>query len=82
MHVETLSIRLSKAERTALRAAARKQNLSQGEIVRNALKAYGVAPKEAVPPNAHELVKHLVGQQSGGPGDLSTNPRYLDGFGR
>lgn len=82
MQVETLSIRLSKAERTALRLASKKQKLSQGEIVRNALKAYGVAPKEPVALSAYELVKHLLGRQSGGPSDLSTNPKYLEGFGR
>ncbi|MBK8477905.1 MAG: hypothetical protein IPL39_16845 [Opitutaceae bacterium] len=82
MQVETLSIRLSKAERTALRLAAKKQNLSQGEIVRNALKAYGVAPEVPAPPSAYELVKHLLGRQSGGPSDLSTNNKYMEGFGR
>ena len=82
MHVETLSIRLSKAERAALRAAAKKGRISQGQLVRQALQAYGVAPKEQPAPSAYELVKHLIGKNKGGPGDLSTNPKYLEGFGR
>ncbi len=45
MHVETLSIRISKAERAALRARARQEKVSQGQLVRQALRAYGVAPK-------------------------------------
>jgi hypothetical protein len=82
MQVETLSIRLSKLERAALRSAAKRGKMSQGQLVRHALRAYGVAPKEKVAPTAYELVKDLIGRQSGGPPDLSTNPKHLQGFGR
>lgn len=82
MNVETLSIRLSKAERIALRRAAKKDKISQGQLVRKALHAYGVVPKEKSAPSAYDLVKDLIGKQSGGPGDLSTNPKYLAGFGQ
>jgi hypothetical protein len=82
MHVETLSIRLSKAERAALRTAARKGKISQGQLVRKALLAYGVGSVKSAAPNAYDLVKDLIGKNKGGPGDLSTNPKYLEGFGR
>ena len=82
MHVETLSIRLSKAERAALRAAAKQGKISQGQLVRKALHAYGVVPKDKTAPSAYDLVKHLIGKNKGGPGDLSTNPKYMEGFGR
>ncbi len=82
MHVETLSIRITKGERAALRAAAKKEKLSQGEVVRKALRAYGVAPKEKKKPSAYELVKDLIGKYKDGPGDLSTNPKYFKDFGR
>ena len=82
MHVETLSIRISKAERAALRAAARREQVSQGQIVRKALRAYGIKPKGKAPLSAYDLVKDLIGKNKGGPGDLSTNPQYLEGLGR
>ncbi len=82
MNIETLSIRLSKAERAALRTAARRGKISQGQLVRRALRAYGVAPREKPAPSAYDLVKHLIGKNKGGPGDLSTNPKYMEGFGR
>ena len=41
MHVETLSIRISKAERAALRARARQEKVSQGQLVRQALRLRG-----------------------------------------
>jgi len=49
MHVETLSIRISKSERAALRAAARREKISQGQIVRKALLAYGIKPRRKHP---------------------------------
>jgi hypothetical protein len=82
MQIETLSIRLSKSERTALRMAARRSKISQGQLVRQALRAYGVAPKDQPKPSAYDLVKDLIGKNKGGPGDLSTNPKYFEGFGR
>jgi hypothetical protein len=82
MNVETLSIRLSKPERAALRTAARRGKISQGQLVRQALRAYGVAPRKKPALSAYDLVKHLIGKNKGGPGDLSTNPKYMEGFGR
>ena len=82
MQVETLSIRISKAERSALRAAAKKSKTSQGQIIRQALRAYGIVPKEGAKPTAYDLVKDLIGKYKDGPGDLSTNPKYMEGFGR
>jgi hypothetical protein len=82
MNVETLSIRISKSERVALRTMARKEKISQGQLVRKALHAYGVTPKGKATPSGYDLVKDLVGKYTDGPGDLSTNPKYLEGFGR
>jgi hypothetical protein len=80
MHIEKLSIRLSKSERAALRTAARRSKISQGQLVRQALRANGVLPKEQPKHSAYDLVKDLIGKNKGGPGDLSTNPNYMDGF--
>jgi hypothetical protein len=82
MQIETLSIRLSKPERVALRTAARRGKISQGQLVRRALRAYGVVPKDKAAPSAYDLVRDLIGKYKDGPGDLSTNPKYLEGLGR
>ncbi len=82
MQAETLSIRISKRERAALRAVARREKVSQGQVVRQALRAYGVAPKVRPAMNAYDLIKDLIGKNKGGPGDLATNPKYLEGLGR
>lgn len=82
MQVETLSIRISKAESKALRQRARAERISRGAIVRRALRAYGVTPEPEAAKSGYEVIKHLIGSCKGGPGDLATNPKYLEGFGR
>ncbi len=84
MQTETLSIRISKAEITALRRRARRERVSQGSFVRQALRAYGVTPAAEAQPekSGYDRIKHLAGICRGGPKDLATNPKYLEGFGQ
>ena len=49
MHTKTLAIRISPAEREALRQRAAAEQVSQGDLVRRALRAYGVTPSEDPP---------------------------------
>ena len=78
----TLSLRLSQAERKALRQRARAEGLSQGSLVRRALRAYGVTPEPDKAKTGYDVIKHLIGSCRGGPSDLSTNPKYMEEFGR
>jgi hypothetical protein len=82
MQDETLSLRLSKAEHRALRERARRQGISQGSVIRHALRAYGVTPEPDSTRSAYDVIQHLVGRRRGGPRDLSTNPRHLGAYGR
>lgn len=82
MQTETLAIRVSKAERTAIRKRAKLEKLSQGDLVRRALRAYGVTPEFAPAKTGYDVIKHLIGSCKGGSPDLSTNPKHLEGYGR
>lgn len=82
MQTRTLAIRISKAERVALRQRARQEKLFQGDLVRRALRAYDVTPEPFAARIGYDVVKHLVGCYRGGPKDLSTNPKHLDGLGQ
>lgn len=82
MQTETLSLRLSKAESNALRRRARAGGLSQGSLVRRALRAYGVTPEPGKAKSGYDVIKHLIGSCPGGPGDLATNPKHMEDFGR
>ena len=81
MQSETLSLRISKAESRALRERARRERISQGSLVRRALRAYGIT-SEADTKSGYDVIKHLIGRNHGGPKDLSANPRHLDDYGR
>jgi hypothetical protein len=82
MKNETLSIRLSKAERDSMRRRARQEKISQGDLVRRALRAYGVTPEPEPQKTGFDVVGHLVGRSRGGPRDLSSNPVHLADYGR
>ena len=82
MQTETLSLRISKAERQALQQHARREGLSQGSLVRRALRAYGVTPEPTAAKSGYDVIQHLLGRHRGGAKDLSTNPKHLDGYGQ
>lgn len=82
MNSETLSLRISKSEIAALRRRARAERVSQGTLVRRALRAYGITPEPEAEKSGFDVVAHLVGACRGGPSDLASNPRHLEGFGR
>jgi hypothetical protein len=79
---QTLSLRLSKSERRALRDRARREGVSQATLVRRALRAYGVTPEAEPRKSGYDVIKHLIGTHHGGPTDLSTNPEHFDDYGQ
>lgn len=82
MQTDTLSVRISKAESRALRARARREGVSQGMLVRRALRAYGVTAELEPGKSGYDVIRHLIGRCRGAPDDLSTNPKHLDAYGR
>ena len=82
MNDETLSLRISRAELEALRKRADAEGVSQGSLVRQALKAYGVTAETPKSKSGYDVIKPLLGRSRGGSKDLSTNPKHLAGYGR
>ena len=82
MNDETLSLRISKAELEALRKRARVEGISQGSLVRRALRAYGVTTEAPKAKTGYDVIKRFLGRNRGGSKDLSTNPKHLAGYGR
>ena len=65
-----------------LRAEARRRGTSKSAIVREAVGRYLVSSSpEERGPSALDLMGDLVGSIEG-PGDLSHNPRYMEGYGK
>jgi len=82
VNTETLAVRISKAERDALRRRAKHEQVSQGDLVRRALRAYGVTTATSPDQTGYDVIKHLIGRAEGGPTDLSSNPAHLADYGK
>jgi Arc/MetJ-type ribon-helix-helix transcriptional regulator len=81
--MNTLTIKIPPQLEQEIARASQREHLSKSELVRRALVAY-VSQRNAAAPtmSALEQAGDLVGCFSGGPPDLSTDPRHLDDFGR
>jgi metal-responsive CopG/Arc/MetJ family transcriptional regulator len=77
----TLSVVLDAELERALDARSARESASRAELVRQALVQY-LSPAPAAIGSALEQAGDLVGCFTGGPADLSANPRHLDDFGR
>ena len=81
--MNTLTIKIPPQLEQEIVLASKQEHLSKSELVRRALVAYISQRNAAVPAmSALEQAGDLVGCFSGGPSDLSSNPRHLDDFGR
>ena len=82
MQTETHAIRVSKSERASNRKYAKQEKLSQGDLVRRALRAYGVTSEPTKAKSGYDVIKHLIGSCKGVSTDLTTNPKHMEGYGR
>ena len=74
----TLTVRLPQPLLAKLEALAVQQGRRKSELVREAIERLVDEKRPRV--SAYDLVKDLVGSFRG-PKDLSTNPKYMQGFG-
>lgn len=75
---KTLSIKVSPAISERVARLARERSTTVSAVVRDALERYD-APNQG---SFAEAAKKYLGVVKGGPGDLATNPKHLEGFGR
>jgi metal-responsive CopG/Arc/MetJ family transcriptional regulator len=79
--MRTISLKLPDALHAKLERLARSRKQTKSEIVRDALEQLLNGGRTTRTVSALELAGDLVGSCEG-PGDLSTNPKYMEGFGR
>lgn len=79
--MKTISLKLPDTVAARLAAVAEHRGTSKSEVVREALDAYLAKGPEGGPVSALDLAGHLVGSLEG-PGDLSFNKKYMEGYGR
>jgi hypothetical protein len=78
----TVTVKLPDQLAGRLSAAARKRSTTRSAVIREALEQHlddQIGPRNS--PSCLDLISDLVGSVSG-PADLSSNRRYLRGYGR
>lgn len=82
--MKTLSIKLPDPLDRKLEAMARKKRKKKETLVKQALEAYLAEASlvQAKPGSFLDVAKDYLGCIKGGPADLSTNPAYMEGYGR
>jgi len=80
--MKTISLKVPPALSAKLERVAKARGQSKSEVVRAALEQFLNGERPAGRPlSALELAGDLVGCAEG-PGDLSTNPKYMEGYGK
>jgi len=80
--MKTISLKLTENLLRKLDRTARERGQSKSDVVRAALEEYLNGERtKGRPLSALELAGDLVGCAEG-PGDLSTNPKYMEGYGK
>ncbi len=79
--MKTLSLKLPEALDAKLRAAAKRRRTTLSAMARAALEAYLNDKQKAPKGSFLDLAGDLIGSVEG-PGDLATNPKYMEGYGR
>ena len=73
-----MTIRLTRKESARVGRLAKKKRVSRSEVMRQGITALETAGQ----PTAFDVWRDAVGIAKGLPSDLSTNPKYMEGFGR
>jgi Arc/MetJ-type ribon-helix-helix transcriptional regulator len=81
--MKSLSVKLPDALAARLRRIAKERGKSASALVKEALEDYLRRPNgpDGEEPSCYELGRDIWGSLEG-PSDLSTNPKYMEGFGR
>jgi hypothetical protein len=79
--MERINVRLEKRVKQKLEAEARLKGVSPSAIVRQAIEEH--LTQQTPAESCYDIAKRLgiIGVFKGGPSDLSTNPKHMEGFG-
>ena len=78
--MKTITCKLPEKLDAELAAVAREEGTSKSRIVRSAIADRVGKKRGKMAPRAYDLISDIAGSVKG-PGDLSTNPGYMENFG-
>ncbi|MGI8966715.1 MAG: hypothetical protein ACR2H1_11600 [Limisphaerales bacterium] len=77
--MKTISFKVDEATDNWLESEAKKLGRTKSDLAREALERHQNGWQSQ---SIHQIMKDVCGSIKGGPRDLSTNKKYLKGFGR
>jgi metal-responsive CopG/Arc/MetJ family transcriptional regulator len=77
-----LSIRISKSLQKEIKKVVRATKKTESQVVRDAVEAYCHRHKRGLSCYDVAVDAGIIGIADNLPADLSTNPKYMEGFGR
>ncbi len=81
--VTTLTVKIPEALERSITIAARRERVTKSELVRRAMAKYvAQTGEEHKFQSALDLAGGLIGSVRGGPADLATSAKYMDGYGK
>ena len=80
--MKTLSVKVPKSLDVALAAEARRRGTSKSALLRDGAETLLRGRRGRGKPSCFDLAADLAGCVDGGPPDLATNKRYMEGFGQ
>jgi predicted DNA-binding protein len=78
---QRITVRLSPDMRRRLKVAARRGGTRESDLVRDAVERRLAAEEHSLSAFDHAKNAGLIGAVKRSPRDLSTNPKYFEGFG-
>jgi ABC-type amino acid transport substrate-binding protein len=79
----TLTVKIPEALERSIAMAARRERVTKSELVRRAMTKYvAQTGEDRTFQSAIDLAGDLIGSVRGGPGDLATNAKYMDDYGK
>ncbi len=81
-HLTTITCKIPEKLDLELEAVAGKRGVSKSAVVREAIEANLVEQRKRIKLSAYDVMKEACGIVTGGPRDLATNPKHMEGFGR
>lgn len=80
--MRTISIKLPIPLYERLRIMAEKHAITEEALALEALQNHLAKLEEETPITVYDLAKDIIGIVEGGPSDLSTNKKYMEGYGQ
>ena len=79
---EVVVVRLPKLLNARLKGLAKRRRSSKSAVIRDLLETHPSTRAASRKPMLMELAGDLIGSIKGGPTDVSTNKKYMEGYGR